>query len=399
MPGEGDFAIGVDRALSIIDEHKLPALAANLRCGERAFEGSRLVERGGFKLGIIGVVGVEIAGCEASDALTAAKAAAAEVAGADLILALVHGSAGLERQIAAEVEGVDVVINGHTRPTHKAATAAAEGVWAVGSGSRGKKLGVLEMEKVAGATTWSSEDEAGELASRLDRYRGRLKDAQERLEKATDDDARERAERLVESYTEKVTGLEADLAAATAGGGAPRSKLRHSLVDLSTEVADHGPTQALVDKAKADITAAESAPGKAPAAPVRGPYAGWNDCGSCHLAEAEQWRTTPHATAFQTLAEVERQLDQDCFSCHVTGAFHEDGPQRPAEVPGDLQGVGCESCHGPAKEHAANPAKNKVASAAVDVSVCTQCHDGVQDEGRFDYATYLPKVLHTAAGP
>jgi hypothetical protein len=31
---------------------------------------------------------------------------------------------------------------------------------------------------------------------------------------------------------------------------------------------------------------------------------------------------------------------------------------------------------------------------AADASTCTICHDGERDDGRFDYATYLPKVTH-----
>ena len=33
-------------------------------------------------------------------------------------------------------------------------------------------------------------------------------------------------------------------------------------------------------------------------------------------------------------------------------------------------------------------------SAGSRVEVCTDCHDGIKDEGRFDLAKYRPQVLH-----
>jgi Cytochrome c554 and c-prime len=77
-------------------------------------------------------------------------------------------------------------------------------------------------------------------------------------------------------------------------------------------------------------------------------------CGECHGSEYETWRTSKHATGFETMHRTESALDilqkmgltvtkrQEslCMRCHYTV-----GPQLTA-----IAGVSCESCHGPAKE-------------------------------------------------
>ena len=84
-------------------------------------------------------------------------------------------------------------------------------------------------------------------------------------------------------------------------------------------------------------------------------------CGECHSAEFGVWRTTSHATGFDTLHRTERargiarNLDlrllrrtaggvtPACLSCHYTPVPSRDGLRAGG-------GVSCESCHGPARE-------------------------------------------------
>ena len=79
-------------------------------------------------------------------------------------------------------------------------------------------------------------------------------------------------------------------------------------------------------------------------------------CGECHVAEAEVWKKTPHATGFKTLhrkdsaaAIAERmgisliKRDSPCLTCHYT-TQEERGQLRA------VSGVSCESCHGAGKD-------------------------------------------------
>ena len=77
-------------------------------------------------------------------------------------------------------------------------------------------------------------------------------------------------------------------------------------------------------------------------------------CGECHSSEYERWRTSKHATGFETMHRTESALDilqkmgltvtkrQEslCMRCHYTV-----GPELTA-----IAGVSCESCHGPAMD-------------------------------------------------
>ena len=65
-----------------------------------------------------------------------------------------------------------------------------------------------------------------------------------------------------------------------------------------------------------------------------------------------------------------------CFACHSTGplSFSEDESIVPHEL-----GVRCEACHGPAADHASDPARNRMAdpkglSADELNSLCGECH-------------------------
>ena len=84
-------------------------------------------------------------------------------------------------------------------------------------------------------------------------------------------------------------------------------------------------------------------------------------CGECHAAEFDVWRTTTHATGFDTLHRSDRAKDISrnlglrlmrrsaggvtpaCLSCHYTPVPSRDGLRAGG-------GVSCESCHGPARE-------------------------------------------------
>ena len=239
------------------------------------------------------------------------------------------------------------------------------------------------------------------LLEKLDRYRMRLGTAQVAYEKANNDEARARASKRLDVYTRQIEEVEAELAEARAESGGGRSVFRHRLEDLSREVDDHEATEALVAAAKEKITeeAEAHAPVDAsgvvrrPIEAVGTPYAGPARCMSCHPTQHAQWAGTAHAKAYQGLVAVERHMDQGCYACHVTGAFHDEGPKHPARVPKVLEGVSCEACHGPADGHVKAPAAVKM-QAAVPLETCLACHDGEQDEGRFDRATYWPKVLH-----
>ncbi len=145
---------------------------------------------------------------------------------------------------------------------------------------------------------------------------------------------------------------------------------------------------------------------------LNGEFVGTRECRNCHEASYKVWKKTPHARAYQTLAELDppRQFDPECISCHVVGwnsqKFYpyESGFTSFEETP-HLLDVGCESCHGPGAAHVAAESGSdaelqlRLQKAMVITKEesrqrqCFSCHDG-DNSPDFDFDAYWPLVEH-----
>jgi len=112
------------------------------------------------------------------------------------------------------------------------------------------------------------------------------------------------------------------------------------------------------------------------------------ECGRCHTAQQEQWATTRHAQALQTLVDRSR-LAPECLQCHDE-ARRRGLPYQPAGA--DQYAVDCATCHGSGLLHAADPAANKPVRLPSE-ALCVVCHQKEHSQD-FTYETYLPKVTH-----
>jgi len=394
---EGDVALGVDFVKTLAEEHALPYVATNLDCGGGFPAKHLVVERSGLRIGVLGAVNdrASFTGCTATDPRAAVRDGVAllQAADVDVIVLLDALAEEPSEGLLKAVPGIDLVVGGTLQPLQSPNPAPGGGLQ-LGPGARGRDVGVLTFTLEAGARAWREDSTVGRLAQQRDRFNEKVAQAKADSAKAKGEKDKEIALRRAEYYAKMADDAGAQLKAATAVS--ERANSAHNrLVTLDTAVKDDGPTQALVDAAKERINSLVSS---SPTSPVLGPYVGSTACAGCHAAETAQWQGTAHARAWASLVAKKRQLDQACFSCHATGAVPWGGevlgPHAPGEV-GSLANVGCESCHGPGKDHVANPATPMAAPTA---STCTGCHDATQDDGRFDYATYLPQVAHLAAG-
>lgn len=129
----------------------------------------------------------------------------------------------------------------------------------------------------------------------------------------------------------------------------------------------------------------------------RNRYVSATVCQECHQQAYLQWSTTRHAFAFETLLKKERYFDSDCVSCHTTGFGYQTGFQ--VGDPGStLEGVQCETCHGPGKRHVENPKKTNIRSGA-DGSVCLECHDAKHSPGFAEVVTLHTKDVNHSREP
>ena len=118
-------------------------------------------------------------------------------------------------------------------------------------------------------------------------------------------------------------------------------------------------------------------------------YSGEEFCSTCHASQHDTWRLTEHAEAFDTLVRHGAERNPECVGCHVVG-FGKPGGYDLARPARELEGVGCESCHGRGGPHQSpRPAGDSYETA------CLGCHDTTHSLG-FDYARFLPKVSHAA---
>lgn len=161
--------------------------------------------------------------------------------------------------------------------------------------------------------------------------------------------------------------------------------------------------------ALAGLSYAEDA-AKAPekAAEKQAAFVGNKTCAMCHKGAAkgeihEKWLASKHAKAFAVLP-AEGKTNPKCFSCHTTGAGKTGGYDPAAKNAADLEGVGCESCHGAGSDYKAVHGKDKAKALTLGMVVpteatCKACHAGAVPEGhkalpKFDFAAAKVKIEH-----
>lgn len=139
-------------------------------------------------------------------------------------------------------------------------------------------------------------------------------------------------------------------------------------------------------------------------------FSGAKACASCHGKEYDQWKTTRHASAMQTLVKRNAQYNPQCVRCHVTGYMVDNGFREYRNTP-QMANVQCEVCHGPGFQHvverrraqiAAKMGGRKDAGTTPTVKMrmnfgeqsCSACHDAANDP-RFDYKRDIKLVDHS----
>jgi len=423
-PGQGDFVFGLEFLTEGAKRHSLPYVSANVRTtdGAEIFPAFRIVERAGFRVGITGVTapsllgqGVRSVPVEESLRKVVAELQSEKV---DLVFLLSYQGLEADKKLASAVEGLDVIFSAHDRRLQVAPTVVGTTA-IVQAGSRGKYLGVAELRVEDGRVGWA--DSAGRV--RAERRRASLERQRSRYAKQLTEEEDERLRARVQSSLARVEQQLASLVIPPAADGSQNQlngrqeamnreigddpvmdKLVNATLELLGDTVDEGHDHSGHDHsghnhgpgghaAHGGMSSKTVTPRRA--APNPGPYVGAGVCMGCHPTQYKDWAATPHAHAWKTLVDEKRQFDQDCWSCHVTGANQKGGPSHPKQV-GALGNVQCEACHGPGRAHVSSAGSTNPVRMVKSPSeaVCVTCHTMEQTEGRFVYDTYLPKVDH-----
>ena len=336
-PGELDFAFGVEDILRLARQANFPFLLANLlhaSSSEPVFTPYLIKEFGGVKVGLFGLLAnrltlggsaEEKAKYRLADPVATAKKWTAELEKKNcrVIVAVAHMDLGDQENLARSVPGIHFILGGHYTPYHLDSY-PVNGTKIFMAGARGENIGQVDFS--------------------LD-------------------------------------------------PGGPRARYR--LMPLNPQYPDHPQVQEMLQQYKANLqgvvqSPAQPAPRVAPqtsrrhvVVPVTPAFMGDKSCQPCHPKQHRQWISSPHARAYQTLAEKQKENDFLCLACHTTG-------YGASSLPGGyMKNVQCEACHGPAEGH---PDLGR-SLPKISEAVCLRCHNNANSP-HFKYATYLQKIIH-----
>lgn len=109
---------------------------------------------------------------------------------------------------------------------------------------------------------------------------------------------------------------------------------------------------------------------------LTGQYVGSERCMQCHANQHFEWSQTLHGSALETLEAIGQGENPNCVRCHVVG-FGEPGGFVDRATTNALAGVGCETCHGPSRQHVENVNDESLRPPInLSASVCGECHTG-----------------------
>lgn len=104
-------------------------------------------------------------------------------------------------------------------------------------------------------------------------------------------------------------------------------------------------------------------------------YVGRSRCTDCHASTNDQYATQAHGQDFHVAhgQDLISGMGGRCAACHVTGFGELTGGKGDGSTP-NLEGIGCESCHGPGSKHAATMSKDQITRLPVSEKTCWSCH-------------------------
>ena len=159
MTGHWEFTFGALRMKALADAQAFPFLAQNIAdsgFGDSVFQPSKIFERGGLKIAVIGqafpytpVANPRWLVPDWSFGLhedtMQQQVDVARSGGADLVVLLSHNGFDVDRKMAMRIKGLDVVLSGHTHDALPEATQVGKTL-VIASGSNGKFVSRLDLD-------------------------------------------------------------------------------------------------------------------------------------------------------------------------------------------------------------------------------------------------------------
>ncbi len=159
MTSHWEFTLGIDRVNEIVETLDFPFLGANIFdnvWNERAYEPYKMFERGGVKIAVIGqafpYMPIANPGWMFPDLSfgirednMAEVVAEVRSKGAELVVLLSHNGFDVDRKLASRVDGIDVILTGHTHDALPEPVLVNK-TMLIASGSNGKFITRLDLD-------------------------------------------------------------------------------------------------------------------------------------------------------------------------------------------------------------------------------------------------------------
>jgi sulfur-oxidizing protein SoxB len=159
MTSHWEFTLGIDRVTEIVDSLPFPFLGANIfdaEWDEPAYDAYTMFERGGTKVAVIGQAfpympianpGWMFPGLSfgVREERMAEVVQEARDAGAELVVVLSHNGFDVDRKMAGNVPGIDVILTGHTHDALPEPVMVGETLL-IASGSNGKFISRVDLD-------------------------------------------------------------------------------------------------------------------------------------------------------------------------------------------------------------------------------------------------------------
>jgi len=315
--GDQDFSLGPAVLTALAAASGTPYVSANVKLSGLD-TGPRVLDRAGIKIGVISLTSPAAFafsqrglpdGVAVDDPAEVARVLVPELkTSCQMVLVLFHGNLEDARALAGSVEGIDVVICGHSGAS-------------------------LQVGERVGATWLLAPGRNGEWVGRIT--------------------------------------LKLDESRHVVGGD-------DQLIPMDDLIVDDDQVAKVISDYQAE---AQQRQRQALAAAAPDPASEPQACAQCHAPQDEQWKATRHASAAQTLRDLDREFDPDCWACHSSEPLAPGAARMPD--------VSCVACHrvGPVgpngHERVAKPTQ----------ATCVTCHtEGKSPE--FAMETYWPRVTH-----
>ncbi|MGH0001251.1 thiosulfohydrolase SoxB [Pseudovibrio ascidiaceicola] len=159
MTSHWEFTYGIDRVNEIVEELPFPFLGANIfdnEWDEPAFEPYKIFERGGAKVAVIGQAFPYMPIANPGwmfpnlsfgirEARIQQMVEEVKQEGADVVVLLSHNGFDVDRKVAQQVSGIDVILSGHTHDAVPEPVKVGK-TMIIASGSNGKFVSRLDLD-------------------------------------------------------------------------------------------------------------------------------------------------------------------------------------------------------------------------------------------------------------